>query len=198
MTAAPTLKNSESDCLQRLAQGDNRAFAELVGQYSAPVFRFLFRMLGSRHDAEDLTQDVFYEVHRNRANIRREVSPLPYLFTIARRKAISKFRWRSVRRLLNPLTAQDEATIAGPGATPRESACAGAIEQALQRALNGLKPDKRAVIILRYFEERTYKDIAEIMNKPEGTVKTLAFRAERELRDRLNADDVQDWLGGAA
>ncbi|MDP8242621.1 MAG: RNA polymerase sigma factor [Candidatus Hinthialibacter antarcticus] len=197
MTAAPVQNHIESDCLERLAQGDDHAFAELVKLYSTPVYRFLFRMLGSQQDAEDLTQDVFYEIHRNRAKIRRDVGPLPYLFTIARRKAISKFRWRTVRKVLNPLSPQGEQMIAGTEATPRDNACAKGIDQAVQRALGGLKPDKRAVIILRYFEERTYKDIADIMNKPEGTVKTLAFRAERELRDRLNAHDIQDWLGGA-
>ncbi|MBZ0257668.1 RNA polymerase sigma factor [bacterium] len=196
MTAAPVQTHIENDCLQRLAQGDDRAFAELVEAYSTPVYRFLYRMLGSQEDAEDITQDVFYEVHRNRAKIRAGSNPLPYMFTIAKRKAISKYRWRSVRKMLNPFSDQDEQQIAGSGATPRDVASAKKIDQAVQRALGGLKPEKRAVIILRYFEERTYKDIAEIMEKPEGTVKTLAFRAERELRERLNAHNVQDWLGG--
>lgn len=170
----------------------------MVSECSTPVYRFLYRMVGSAEDARDLTQEVFYQAYRNRAAIKRDISPLPYLFTIARRKAISLLRWRTVRRMVNPLTEAHEASVPSEHGDPRQAAGEARLEQALQKALNGLKPDKRAVIALRYFEDRSYSEIAAIMKKPEGTVKTLAFRAERELRSRLDGFDWTDWLGETA
>lgn len=191
MTAAPHAEPfDEIELSARLASGDEHAFALLAGRYSAVVFRFTRRMLGSAEDAEDATQEAFMELYKNRARLKPGVSPLPYLYTVARRKAINKLRWRAVRSLVSPMTEADENRLEASGECPRRSLDEQRAEAALQRALNGLKPDKRAVVILRFFEERTYAEIAAIMNKPEGAVKSLAFRAERELRDRL----PDDWM----
>src|SRR5690606_10151216 len=88
--------------IQQTAAGDERAYGLLVQQFSAPVYRFLYRMLNQSEDAQDLTQDTFYELYRNRAKLRADVHILPYLFTIAQRKAISLLRWRRVRQMVLP------------------------------------------------------------------------------------------------
>lgn len=70
------------------------------------------------------------------------------------------------------------------------------MEETVNRVLAGLKPEKREVVILRFFEERSYAEIARILGKPEGTVKTIAFRAERELRERMRRlTGADEWRG---
>lgn len=80
------------------------AFATLVSEFTPKIYRFLYRMLDSKEDAEDLTQETFIEVYKRLDALRKDVDIAPYLFTIARRKAISRYRWRTVRRILKPLS----------------------------------------------------------------------------------------------
>lgn len=175
------------ETVEQIRQGDEHAFARLVSEYMPAVYRYLFRMLGSQEDAEDLTQDTFYELHKGRERLQLTADIAPYLFTIARRKAISRFRWRTVRRVLTPLNEVHENTLPGSDDGPRQHLDQDRQEKAVLHALQGLKEEKRTVIVLRFFEELTYTEIAAVLGKPEGTVKSLAFRAERELRQRLDS-----------
>ena len=169
------------------APPDNEhAFSVIVSRFSEPVFRFLYRMLGSREDAEDLTQETFYALHRNQEKLREGADVTPYLFTIAHRKAISMIRWRMVRRCLLPLSTEHEHVIPSDAESPRGTMNGTQIERIVNQAVSELKPDNRAVLILRFFENLSYKDIARITKKPEGTVKSLLFRAEWELRKKLS------------
>jgi RNA polymerase sigma-70 factor (ECF subfamily) len=177
----------ERELVCRMAKGDEHAYAQLVTRYSPPTYRFLYRMLGSMEDAEDVTQDTFFELHKNREKLRTDVDILPYLFTIARRKAITLLRWKTVRRKLSPLGEEHENTVASSAILPRDQFHDRKVEELVNQAIGKLKPAKRAVVILRFFEGLSYQDIAHVMNKPEGTVKSLAFRAEKELRRRLAA-----------
>ncbi|MBN2329559.1 MAG: RNA polymerase sigma factor [Candidatus Omnitrophica bacterium] len=169
----------------RIAGGDEQALALVVGRYSAPVFRFLARMVGSDEEAQDLTQETFYSFYLHREKLRLDVDIHPYLFTIARRKAISHLRWRKVRSILTPFTPEHENTFENQRRSPADRLLQKRTEAEVQNALNRIHPEKRTVLILRFFEEQSYSDIARIMNKPLGTVKSLAYRGERELRSRL-------------
>ncbi len=179
---------------EAVAQGGDRAFTILVSRFTQPLFAFLYRMLSSREDAEDLTQEVFYEVHKRRSGLRPDRDPKPYLFTIARRKAITKLRWRGVRRILKPLSGVEEETLPDSSPDPRQQTNASQNETIVNRALSGLKPDKRAAVILRYFEGMAYREIAQIMDKPEGSVKSLVYRGLEDLRGRLAHFEIDELL----
>lgn len=169
----------------RIAQGDDQAFAQAVHLYSTRIFRFIRRMVFSTDDAEDLTQETFYALHKYRETVKPEAELLPYLMTIARRKAISWIRWRSVRRIIHPLTEPEKAAVLSPAASPMDESHHRQTEARVQQALAAISPKKRAVLILRFFEELSYREIAEIMHQPEGTVKSWVYRGEKELRKQL-------------
>lgn len=176
----------------RLISGDETAFTGVVQQLSEPVYRFVYRMLGNAEDAEDITQDTFYELHKNIKKIRPNADIRPYVYTIARRKAISLIRWRKVRWIVSPMTSENSEMIASGTPLPNHHCEAQELETTVQKTLSYLKPSARAAIILRFFEDLSFQEIAQVMNKPESTVKTLIFRGEMELRRRLNGF-VQDW-----
>ncbi len=192
-TSLEEMKLEERELVRQTVEGCEHAYAQLVTRFSPPTYRFLYRMLGNAEDAEDLTQDTFYELHRNRANLRIDTDLLPYLFTIARRKAISLLRWRKVRWVLSPLETKHEQTVASPNGVPRDQTHEQKIEELVHRAIGTLNPEKRAVLVLRFFEGLPYQDIASVMNKPEGTVKSLAFRAEQEMRKKLAIIEEDIW-----
>lgn len=178
--------------LKQVAAGDEHAFALLVQHYSTPVFRFLFRMINQAEDAEDLTQDTFHELYKHHKSIRTECDIAPYIFTIAKRKAISHLRWRIVRRMVSPMASEHEQIIEDPTQSVRDHHHQNQMEEAVQRAIHTLKPEKRAAVILRFFERMPYKEIARIMNKKENTVKSIVCRAEKDLRHIL-APLEEDW-----
>ena len=168
------------------ADADEQAFAEWTRRHLPIVYRFLLRMVGSREDAEDLAQETFYAFHRHRSRLRPGVDPLPYLLTIARRKAISGLRWKKVRRIVSPLSPEHEVTIPSTTPSPAQESEQREMEREIHRALEALPANKRAAVILRFFEGLSYTQIAQAMDQPEGTVKSWVFRSERELRSKLS------------
>ncbi len=202
MTALDTLSRTEhaersvaDNLVRRVAAGDEQAFAQFVSLHTAPVYRFLRRMVNSSEDAEDLTQETFYAVYKHRHTLRPDAEALPYLYTIARRKAVSLFRWRSVRQILMPL-ADTHANLPADTESPVHALQQSREEEVVNKALAALPSTQRAALILRFFENLTYPEIAEVLNKPEGTVKSLVFRGEKELRRRLSGMGYLEERGG--
>ncbi len=175
----------EQEWIKQVKEGSERAFALIVAHHSPSLYAFLKRMVGNGEDAEDLAQETFWQVYKHRASLKTDVSLRPFLFTIARRKAISLLRWRKVRRFVSPLGLKPEEWLADEEEPIGERLDARERERAVERLLQRLDLEKRSVLILRFFEGMKYKEISKVMNKPEGTVKNLAFRAERELREKL-------------
>jgi len=197
ISAVQTLKpekpvDDEMEMVKRTAEGDEHAFACLVSRHTTAVYRFLRRLLNHDGDAEDLTQETFLQLYKHRRKLRKNASVLPYLYTIARNKAISKIRWRQVRQILSPLTEVHENMVFNQEGSPRCNLDEANIEQRLNQALEKLNSKYRTVIILRFFEGLSFGQIAEIMNKPEGTIKTWGYRAEQELRNQLS-DISEVW-----
>lgn len=187
--------NGADDLIHRVAAGDEQAFARFVSLYTAPVYRFLRRMVNSTEDAEDLTQETFYAVYKHRYTLRPDAEVLPYLYTIARRKAVSLFRWRSVRQVLMPLSGS-HVNLPADMESPVHALQQNREEEAVNRALAALPSTQRAAMILRFFEGLTYPEIAEVLQKPEGTVKSLVFRGEQELRRGLSDMGLMEQRGG--
>jgi len=177
--------NQENHLIRRVAEGDEQAFAQFVRLYTAPVYRFIRRMVNSIEDAEDLTQETFYAVYKHRHTLRPDAEILPYLYTIARRKAVSLFRWRTVRQILLPLADAHE-NLPADMESPIHTIQQNREEAAINLALATLPENQRAALVLRFFEGLTYPEIAGILNKPEGTVKSLVFRGEQTLRLKLS------------
>jgi RNA polymerase sigma-70 factor (ECF subfamily) len=175
----------DQEIVSRVAKGDEQAFAQLVSRYSSSVFCFMKRMVSSDEDAEDLTQETFCSLHKHRSKLDSTKDIKPYIFTIARRKAISLIRWRTVRQVMTPLTMIHEQTLEVDEQSPLDEYHHKQRENEVLKALDTLSSIKRAVIVLRFFECLSYPEISQIMGKPEGTVKSIAFRAEKELRQIL-------------
>ena len=180
-----TGKRTDELIIDRAVVEDDEAFSRIVEATSPIIYRFLFRMVGSAEDALDLTQEVFLAVHKSRARLRVGAPALPYLMTIARRKAVSLGRWRSVRKIVLPLSDTHREVIRDDTQLPRDKVEEHWQLNAIQSALAKLRSVERAAVVLRLFEERPYDEIAQVMGKPVGTVKSLVFRAERKLRKHL-------------
>lgn len=166
-----------------IAEGDRRAFDQLYREYGPRIFRFAYRLIHDQTKAEEVTNDVMLEVWKHAAKFERRSSASTWILGIARHRTLNAVRGKTLH-----VAALEEA-----GEVPDESTTAEiALDQAtmandLRAALDRLSPEHREVIELTYFNELSYKEIAQITNCPENTVKTRMFHAKKRLEPILAA-----------
>ena len=182
----------EALLISRARDGDQAAFQQLVERYQGAVYNLAYRMLGDPGDAEDAAQEIFVRIYRQlgRYDPARKFST--WTLAIATNFCIDQLRRR--RMQLVPL----ENII--PWARSRESGPEGeAITQEerdeVQRLITRLPEKYRAPLVLRYFDELSCAEIAEVLGMPEGTVKTQIHRARKALGKLLaEGEEPRDAL----
>ena len=185
---------SDQEIVALARKGQEPAYRELVRRYERPVFSLIYRMVRNRELAEDLAQDTFVKVLNALGTYRPEFKFSSWVFKIANNVAIDQLR----RRELETLSLEGSPHATTPDAveaTTLELGTSGesALDEVANRELGGeieraiakLRPEYRTCILLRHVEDRSYEEIAEVMDLPLGTVKTYIHRARHELRAML-------------
>src|SRR5262245_42861846 len=188
---ASTISASDPDAelVGQWQAGDLRAFETLVRRHERRVFRLLYRMLGSREEAEDATQEAFLSLHRHGHRFRGEARFSTFLYRVAANAALNRRRSLGrARARVEELGRQETFSEAQPSRSPDpEAAAHGAqVQQAVQLALLDLPQALRAAVVLFDIEGRPYKEIAEALGVPEGTVKSRIHRGRSALRQSLS------------
>ncbi len=162
---------------------DQSAMRELVERFAGQVFGLCYRMLGDRHDAEDVSQESFCRALRSLRNwdSRREFTP--WLLAIAGNRCRTWLAARSKR--LQPARSLDGLAVWRPLRPELEG-----LSDELQRALAPMRSDYRRAFLLFHQDELSYQEIAAALDCPLGTVKTWVHRARRELAERLIENGV--------
>jgi len=172
--------------MQAVREGNFAQLGVLFDRHHREVFEFLVRTTGQRALAEDLVQDVFERILKYRDTYRGEAGFRPWLFRIA-----CNARADYYRRRLPTATVAEEFDVPDEAAGP-EQVVEGASDTArLQRALLGLRADKRDLIVLARFSDLKYEVIAELLGVDVGTIKVRVHRALKELRDKFLALDTR-------
>lgn len=179
--AASPIEKTAPDELQliRAARRDPAAFGELYLLYVEPVYRYLYSKLGSVPEAEDLTAQTFMAAFENFHHFRQDDRFAPWLFTIARNKAMDYFR------RANPVAELDpDGDIPAPG-----DVLAQVIQseqaRALARQIRLLDEDEQELLRLRYLADMTYAEIARVLKRGEQAVKKKIYRLLTTLRSQL-------------
>lgn len=183
--SSPIIASVKSDeqLMAEYARGDRAAFDELFQRHAPVVLRVLRRQLRRPEEAQDLLQQTFLQLHRNRADYDPERALRPWLFTIALNLKREYFR-RVARR---PESALDLATSEMRSAGPREQEQMEAA-QAVTFALNALSEDQREVISLHWLGGIPLPEIAEIVGASVSAVKVRAHRGYKAMRAALESD----------
>jgi RNA polymerase sigma-70 factor (ECF subfamily) len=180
--------------VRKLKKRDSNAFEVLMSQYQRPVFNLMYRMLGSREEAEDLSQEVFITVFKKIDTFRGESLLSTWIFRIAtnicknRQKYLGRRYYdRPAHRagLENIGDGQRNAGTCAPVSRPDETVEGYQTERLLQQAIGDLEEDQKLVLILRDIENMSYDDIAAIAGLPLGTVKSRLHRARMLLKKKL-------------
>jgi RNA polymerase sigma-70 factor (ECF subfamily) len=172
----------EQALIQRIAQGDRRAFESLFTQYGERVFRYAYRLISNTTKAEEVTNDVMLEVWKNAARFEGRSKVSTWLLGITRHLALNAVR----RKQLDTVDVDDAPEIVAPEMdTAAMQSDRDTLKAALRHALTQLSPEHRDVVELTFFQGCSYAEIAEIVDCPENTVKTRMYHAKKQLQGLL-------------
>ncbi|WP_214102853.1 SigE family RNA polymerase sigma factor [Acrocarpospora catenulata] len=162
---------------------DDSRFADFVAERADALLRYGYVLSGNPHDAADLTQEALIRLHRAWSRVRRKQDPERYTRVIMARLHVNAWRFRRRERLAwDPPEQTHHADFPSDG------------EQGLWRALAGLPPKQRAVLVLRYYEELTDIEIAGVLGISRGTVRSHASHGLNRLRTTI-ADPADSRRG---
>jgi len=194
MELIASMENTDKSLIDAHRRGDPAAFGELVRRYGDSVLGYLIRMSGNREQAEDLFQETFKRVHE-KAHTFRGPQFKGWLFKIATRVALDGMRQGkrikavSLNQQLdcdNPNSEQLGAVaLADNSCNPSEQALKAEQTEQVRRAIELLPARQRATLVLAYYQQLSYPDVAEVLGCSVGTVKTQMFRALRTLAQKL-------------
>ena len=192
-SAMMALRDPDIRLMLRVRDGDQKAFAELVERYQHRLLAVMHHLVGNTEEAEDLAQEVFLRVYRNREKYSPTAKFATWLFKIANNLALNALRNRTRRVALSLDTntanssgnwpAQQLATSRDQPPTHRLQQ--RELEEVIRRALDELNERQRMAVILNKYEDMDYQEIAAVMGLSMKAVKSLLCRARMKLRQSL-------------
>jgi len=193
------LSDDDSALVSDARNGDMGAFEKLVAKYEGKVFGIAFQMLASRDDARDAAQEAFIKAWRSLRGFRGDSKFTTWLYRIANNVCLDFLR----RRGRYELSLDDGIDGDGESKTreiPADFDVGEAVENAefrsfVRKAVDGLPEQHRTMIVMRDMQQLSYTEISELLNLPEGTVKSRINRARKYLRDIfINLAELKDYI----
>ena len=188
------IHTTNEDLMCRVTAGDKHAFEALVHRHQRPVLNFVFRFLGDRAEAEDLTQEVFLRVWKSAKTYKPDAKFTTWLYRISinlcinRQKTLRMRRWFSVPEPPEQKQSSEEAFYPTEGsetATAESHLINSEQSRRLLNALNALPTSQRIAIVLKIYDGLSYQEISQLMNRSASAVDSLLIRAKKNLRKKL-------------
>ena len=174
------IKSQDQSLVDRCLKGDRRALEALVREYQKPLYNAAYRILGNPEDAADVTQAAFLKAFENLHRYDPDYKLFSWMYRIAVNEALNQLKRSKPQQPLDDRTADDH-----PG--PDAEAEAGHLSREIQDGLMALTDQYRTVIVLRHFSDFSYRQISDILEIPEKTVKSRLYSARQLMKDHLLA-----------
>jgi RNA polymerase sigma-70 factor, ECF subfamily len=187
------LEQPDPDVLRRAQRGDERAFALILRAYETPIFNYVYRIVGDRALAEDLTQDVFVRVFQALPRFSLRCKFTTWLFQVTKNRVLDELRARE-RRPHAVIAIEDapRLEIVDPPVERLETV------EALWRAVRDLNPDLKMALLLRDIAGMPYNEIADSLEITLATVKWRIFKAREEVQQALAREGLAVGEAAAA
>lgn len=178
---------ADEELMLNYQNGDALAMDELLRRYKNPIYRFAYRLSQNYTEAQDIAQEVFLRIHQCRNSYKPCGKFSTWIFSIAHNLYVSqlrKKRWLVCwpRKKDDPDEVLD---FASSGPSPQEVVVNDELSKVLKDCIQGLPFLQKEALILREYEKLNYEEIAKILNKSLGTIKTLLHRARQNLKIKL-------------
>jgi len=174
--------------IEKAQQGDTQAFEKLVKKYDRQVLSLAYQISGNTQDAEDIYQEVFMRAFKGLSSFNKKSSFFTWLYRIAVNCSLTYCNKRSKRSHV-PLENEGkdfswEAIDNMP--TPDKAVVNQELKGKIKRGVDNLSPMQKTTFILRFYHQLKIKEIAQITDKAEGTIKNYLFRATRNMQKKLS------------
>lgn len=185
------MEQLEAKIVKRAQKGDALAFAELVELYKDKIYNLSYRMLGNAHDAEEAAQETFLRVYANLKKYDSRHKFSTWIYRVGTNGCIDRLRKKKFDASLDaPLDAEEEGAdlysiLPSKAQTPDELIVHKETRMLLQEAIEQLPAAYRAVIVLKYIEDLSLQEMADILSLPVSTIKTRLHRGREALRAYL-------------
>jgi RNA polymerase sigma-70 factor (ECF subfamily) len=180
----------EVSLLRASLAGETEAWGEIVMRYKEAVFGLCIGFVRNRADAEDLTHDAFIRAYKNLHRYKLERKFSTWLFTVTANLCRNRLRYRRYHPVVSL------PNYVSGGNDPAHVVAAEDRLSAVRAAIDELPISYRAPIVLRYYNELSYKEISQILSMPEGTVKTRIHRAKLLLKEHMEKNGVVYYESG--
>ncbi len=187
---SPSISGEElGDLVSRAKEGRVEAFQELYGLYSRKILNYIYRLTGSREEAEDLTQDTFVLAYKNLTSLKENSKFQSWLFRIAQNNVYQKYRGTKPQfDSLDEIEAPESSTaqrLINPHRSPEDRVLSGELEQLIEQVINQLPDKHKKVFILSAIHKLSYKEISEIVGRSIASVKSDIHRARVSVREKI-------------
>jgi RNA polymerase sigma-70 factor (ECF subfamily) len=176
-------REDDQTLVHQCLKGNRGAFETIVEKYHKTVFNIAFRILNDGEDAADVTQSVFLRAYEHLSGFSPRYKFFSWLYKIAVNVSLNALKQR------RDLPSLNEEMVSG-GKSPEDVYNDSELREKIQEALMKLGIDYRVVVVLSYFQDLSYNEIAYVLEIPEKTVKSRLFTARRMLRDILMREGV--------
>jgi RNA polymerase sigma-70 factor (ECF subfamily) len=189
------MSEQEEIWIREAQTGNKQSFSRLVEAYQRPVYNLTYRMLGSPEEAEDAAQETFLRAYARLDQYDASHKFSTWLFSIANHHCIDRLRKRRAHHVSideNPVLENLEHEAP----QPEEDLLSQELTAELQGLLGKLEPDYRTPLILRYWEDCSYEEIADTMGLTVSAVKSRLFRARKQIADLYASQTATPPLSG--
>lgn len=192
MASSRAYANKTDEELVNLTLKDQDYFLYIMKRYEGKLSRYIMRISGvTREEAQDILQEVFIKTYRNLNDFDTSLKFSSWIYRIARNEAISAYRKSKSKKQDILIDVDDEMLdkIASDFDTSREIN-QEFLRKSIINILNNIDKKYREVLVLKFLEEKDYKEISYILKKPMGTIATLINRAKKEFKKEMERENI--------
>lgn len=173
-------KDTDSNLVMKCAHGDKAAFEALVERYEKPIYNIAYRVVNNSEDAMDITQNIFLKAYQNIGSFDTSRKFFSWLYRIAVNESIN---YSKLKHLAHEIDT--DRVLPEKGLNPEQHCAQSEIHSYLQQAIESLDFKYKTAIVLKHFHGLSYKEMSEILDVPEKTVKSRLFTGRKLLKNML-------------
>jgi RNA polymerase sigma-70 factor (ECF subfamily) len=175
---------SDSELVKIIIKKNPESYREIVKRYQRKLFVYLYHLVGNKEETEDILQNVFVKVYANLKKFKTRKKFSSWIYRIAHNEAVNYLKKRSQKKFVSwedVMISKEKMEISSHERSPLDSWIKKELKKEMEVALDKLPSKYKEVLILRYFSEKSYEEMGEILKKPINTIGTLINRAKKKL-----------------
>jgi RNA polymerase sigma-70 factor, ECF subfamily len=176
---------TDNELVVIIREKDQERYGEIIERYQGKLFSYIYRLIGNRDEAQDLLQDVFIKTFRNLNSFDVDRKFSSWIYRIAHNEAVNHIKRKSLKRFISwedIVSVKDKLITSSVEDGADEAWLKKEMQKEVSDAVDKLPLKYKQVLILRYFSDKSYEEISEILGRPVNTVGTLINRAKSKLK----------------